>query len=156
MVDQALLLEGFSRAPIGRLLGMRLESAADGRAMVRLPFREDLAQGLGVLHGGVLSLVGDTACWFAAASTRDDALLTSVELKINFLKPARQTDLVAEAEVVRMGRRIATTRFEVRDQDGDLLAVGLSTLVVADVDHDGIPRAALGTAEPAEDDPGER
>jgi len=152
VVDQALLLEGFSRAPIAKLLGMRLESAHGGRAVARLPFREDLAQGLGVLHGGILALVGDTACWFAASSVRDDALLTSVELKINFLKPARQTELVAEAEVVKSGRRIATTRFEVRTPTGDLLAVGLSTLVVADVEHDGIPSDALTGAGPSKGD----
>jgi uncharacterized protein (TIGR00369 family) len=97
-----------------------------------------------VLHGGVLSLIADSACWFAAASARDDSLLTTVELKINFLKPARRADLVAEAEVVQSGRRIVTARFDVRDGAGHLLAVGLSTLVTVDAEHDGIPKEALG------------
>ena len=144
MVEAALLDEGFARAPIARMLGMRLEAASGGRGRVRLPFREDLQQGLGVLHGGVLSLVADTACWFAAASVRDDALPTTVELKINFLRPATRTDLVAEAEVVQSGRRVITTRFEVRGEDGGLLAVGLSTLVTAPVEHAGIPATAPG------------
>lgn len=143
MVAEALLREGFSRAPIVRMLGLELELAAGGLARVRLPFREELQQGLGVIHGGILSLVADSACWFAAASARDDSLVTTIELKINYLRPARAADLVAEAEVVQSGRRVVTTRFEVRDGAGARLAVGLSTLVTADVEHEGIPPEAL-------------
>jgi uncharacterized protein (TIGR00369 family) len=144
VVAEPLLAQGFSRAPIVKMLGLRLERAAGGHARVYLPFREDLQQGLGVIHGGVLALIADSACWFAAASKREGSLVTSVELKINFLRPARKTDLVAEAEVVQSGRRIVTARFEVLDPEGRRLAVGLSTLVPADVEHDGIDPKAFG------------
>ncbi len=140
MVAEDLLRRGFSLAPIVNFLGLELVSAEDGAAQVRLPFREELIQGLGVIHGGVLSLLGDSACWFAAASEREEILPTSVELKINFLKPAKAVNLVAKARVVRSGRRISTVSFEVFDEAArEIVAVGLSTLLVSsDVEHAGI------------------
>ncbi len=150
MVSPDLLERGFEHAPIVKFLGLELIEAGEGRARVRLPFREDLQQGLGVIHGGMLTLVADTACWFAVSSVRDDAFVTSVELKINFLRPARQTDIIAVADVVQSGRRVAVARFEVGDEEGELLAVGLSTLVTSDLDHVGIPPDALGSGDRGE------
>jgi uncharacterized protein (TIGR00369 family) len=143
MVDFDVLKRGFAQAPIVRSLGLELLEAEGGRACVRLPFREDLQQGLGLIHGGVLTLVADTACWFAVSSQRDDAFPASVELKINFLRPARRTALTASAEVVQSGRRVAVARFEVTNDQGELLAIGLSTLMTSDFSHVGIPPDAL-------------
>lgn len=140
MVDEDHLKRGFGQAPIVRSLGLQLLEARRGKARVELPFREDLQQGLGLLHGGVMTLVADTASWFAVASIRDDSYVASVELNINFLKPAIRTAVIAAAEVVKSGRRVAVARFEVRSATGDLLAVGHSTLVTSELEHVGIPR----------------
>lgn len=126
-----------------RSLGLELLEARDGKARVELPFREDLQQGLGLLHGGVMTLVADTASWFAAASIRDDSYVASVELNINFLKPAIRTAIVATAEIVKSGRRVSVARFEVRSSAEDLLAVGHSTLMTSELEHVGIPQDVL-------------
>lgn len=144
MLSEELLRQGFSRAPIVAFLGMTLEEAEEGKAVVLLPFKEELQQGLGVLHGGVLSLLADSACWFAAESVREDSLVTTVELKINFVRPAKETSLKATARVAHSGKRIVTARFEVHGEGEELLALGSSTLVTIDGEHEGMPTPRSG------------
>jgi len=147
VVDENHLKRGFGQAPIVQSLGLKLHEAQDGRAQVELPFREDLQQGLGLLHGGVMTLVADTASWFAVASIRDDSYVASVELNVNFLRPAVRTAVIATAEVVQSGRRVAVARFEVRNESEDLLAVGHSTLMTSELEHVGIPQDVLEGGE---------
>jgi uncharacterized protein (TIGR00369 family) len=116
----------FEEAPIRDLDGMEWVSCGSGVAEVRLPFKPDLTQGLGVIHGGMVGLAADTAGWFAAASVYPQGLVTTAEYKISLLTGARG-DLLATGQVVRQGRNLITCQLEVVDAENRLVAVGIGT-----------------------------
>ncbi len=116
----------FEEAPIRELDGLEWVSCGGGGAEVRLPFKHDLTQGLGVVHGGMVGLAADTAGWFAAASVYPQGLVTTAEYKINLLTGAKG-DLLATGRVVRQGRNLITCQLEVVDADNKLVAGGIGT-----------------------------
>ena len=90
------------------LLDLKLESVERGRAVMRMPYRSEIANGSGAVHGGAIVSLCDTVFYVALASIygREQDTVT-VALQCNFLAPALPpNDLVAEATVLRAGRRI--------------------------------------------------
>lgn len=127
------------RMPLVEVLGMREvepdESGATGLAMEP---REDLLQSESVIHGGILSTLADTAAaWAVLRDQPRGETLTSVEFKLNFLRPARLDggELLARGRVVRRGSRIAVIDGEVV-QGGEAVARGLFTYLVLDADEE--------------------
>src|SRR6201997_815835 len=91
--------------PIARLIGFEAKGIADGRATVVLAAGPQHANPMGTLHGGILCDIADAAMGLAFASTlAPDESFTTVELKINFLRPVWQAELKAEGTVVQRGR----------------------------------------------------
>jgi uncharacterized protein (TIGR00369 family) len=83
---------------------------------------------MGTLHGGILCDVADAAMGIAYASTlEEDESFTTLELKINFLKPVWNSKLTAEGKVVKRGRTIGLTECDVTDEKGSLMARASST-----------------------------
>jgi uncharacterized protein (TIGR00369 family) len=112
-------------SPYQRFLGLRLERAGDGEVEIRLPFREELLRedGSDWLHGGVVSALIDIAGDYAVV-TRVGAGVPTIDLRVDWLRPARRGDLVALARVVKVGRTVCVADVEVRDAAGTLVAVG--------------------------------
>jgi uncharacterized protein (TIGR00369 family) len=115
------------QSPFNRLLGIQLESAGDGHAVVLLPVREDHVGDprRPALHGGVLSSLIDTAGGAAAWSALPAGeSVSTVDLMVDFLEPGRLAGpLRAEAELVRKGNRVCHVRVRVT-QDELLVAEG--------------------------------
>jgi len=90
------------------VLDLRLDSVERGRAVLRMPFREEVTNGTGAVHGGAIVSLCDTAFYVALASIYGrEQNTTTVSLQCNFLAPALAPhDLIAEASVIRAGRRI--------------------------------------------------
>ena len=124
----------FARQQAMALIGARMASIEPGRCEVELPFRVDLTQQKGYLHGGIVGMVADTACGYAAYSLMPaSASLVTVEYKINVLAPGRGERLLARADVIRSGRTLSITRGEVyAEQSGaqTLCAVMQQTLMM--------------------------
>lgn len=116
----------FESAPISRYLGMTLGYCENGVARVRLPFRKDFEEGHGVIHGGLIGLLGDTAGNFAVGSVSPGSTVKTVEYKLSLLAGV-QGDLLAIGEVVRKGRTLATCRLEVVEGNDRVIAIGLAT-----------------------------
>ncbi|HEY7817150.1 MAG TPA: PaaI family thioesterase, partial [Vicinamibacteria bacterium] len=116
----------FEAAPISRYLGMTLGYCENGVARVRLPFRKDFEEGHGVIHGGLIGLLGDTAGNFAVGSVSPGSTVKTVEFKLSLLAGV-QGDLLAIGEVVRKGRTLATCRLEVVEGNDRVIAIGLAT-----------------------------
>jgi uncharacterized protein (TIGR00369 family) len=122
------------RASFGRqkamgLIGASLTVVEPGQVEVALPYRDDLTQQKGFIHGGIIGMIADTACGYAAYSLMPaDCSLVTVEYKINILAPARAS-LVARGEVVRAGRTLTVTRGEVYSEDGKHVASMQQTLM---------------------------
>ncbi len=116
----------FEAAPISRYLGMTLGYCENGVARVRLPFRAEFEEGHGVIHGGLIGLLADTAGNFAVGSVSPGSTVKTVEFKMSLLAGV-QGDLLAIGEVVRKGRSLATCRLEVVGGNDHVVAIGLAT-----------------------------
>jgi uncharacterized protein (TIGR00369 family) len=88
------------------------------------------ANPMGTLHGGILCDLADAAMGMAWASELTDGeTFTTLELKINFLRPVWETKLRAEARVVKRGKTVGLVDCDVRDANGDLVAHATSTVM---------------------------
>ena len=116
----------FEAAPISRYLGMTLSYCENGVARVRLPFRAEFEERHGVIHGGLIGLLADTAGNFAVGSVSPGSTVKTVEFKMSLLAGV-QEDLLAIGEVVRKGRTLATCRIEVVGGNDHVVAIGLAT-----------------------------
>ena len=114
--------------PIGRLLGFVLKSVEPGRAVFEMEADQRHHNPMGTLHGGVYCDLADAAMGYAYAATLGEGeTFTTVELKINFLRPVRKATLTAEAKVVKAGSTVGYVECDVRDQTGKLVAKAAST-----------------------------
>jgi uncharacterized protein (TIGR00369 family) len=117
-----------SPAPIARLLGFSVAAAEPGRVVVELAVDERFANPMGTLHGGVLCDIADAAMGLAYASRLEDGeSFTTLELKINFLRPVWRSRLQATGTVTKMGRTVGLVECEIRDETGALVAKVSST-----------------------------
>src|SRR6516164_7258230 len=91
--------------PIAQLIGFRLVAVEPGEAIIEFEATEAHSNPMGTLHGGVLCDVADAAMGMAYAASLDEGeSFTTLELKINFLKPVWKAKLIATGVVVKRGR----------------------------------------------------
>ncbi len=110
--------------------GASLKSCGEGRAEVELHVQPYHLQHLGFVHGGVISTLMDNTGWYAAVSGLDEGkTAVTMEIKINYLKPASGTYLVASAAVKRQGRSTSFVTIELHDE-GKLVAFATGTYAV--------------------------
>lgn len=116
------------KPPVAQLIGFTLVAAQPGEAVVELEADERHANPMGTLHGGVLCDIADAAMGIAYAATLDEGeSFTTLEMKINFLKPIWKAKLKATGRVVKKGRTIGLTECDVTDETGQLVARASST-----------------------------
>jgi uncharacterized protein (TIGR00369 family) len=96
--------------PFNKVLGVRVAEIDRGHVRMEIAFREEL---IGdslrrAVHGGVISALADTAGGCAVWSALDEptARVSTIDLRIDYLRPGRPETLVAEANVLRAGRRV--------------------------------------------------
>ncbi len=114
--------------PIAQLIGFGVSEAESGRVVVTFEAGEKHANPMGTLHGGVLCDVADAAMGMAYASTLSEGeTFTTIELKINFMKPVWNARLRAIGQVVKKGGTIGLVECDVLDEAGKLVAKASST-----------------------------
>lgn len=126
-------MERESRAEIRfwTTLGMKLIDAGRGWSKVHLPFSPALANGAGVMHGGAVFTAADAAVGVAAMGLLEaDENVATIEMKVNFIKPVTDGEIVAEARILHKGRNTAVGEAVVKDADGRLVAQALATYAV--------------------------
>ena len=120
----------FARQKAMDLIGARLTVVEPGYTEVALAYRPELTQQKAYVHGGILGMIADSACGYAAYSLMPaSASLVTVEYKINILSPGRGS-LVARGEVVKPGRTLTVARAEVYARDGKHIATMQQTLMM--------------------------
>ena len=125
--------DSFSRQAAMHTLGAVLGRVAPGEVEIEMPYRADLAQQHGYIHGGIITAILDSACGYAALSlsATDTAVLT-VEYKVNFIAPAKGERFVARGEVLRPGATVTVCKGDVvaiEDGEEKLVTTMLTTLM---------------------------
>lgn len=120
--------------PFARLVGTKITHVERGRVELTVENRPELAQQAGFLHGGVIGYLADNSCAFAAGTVRPEgaAGLVTSEYKVNILRPATGTRVIARSEIVRAGRIQCVAEARIYcDEGGEekLVAIALATLV---------------------------
>lgn len=123
----------FARQTLMQTIGATLTRVAPGEVEIELPFRSDLGQQHGFVHGGIVTAIVDTACGYAALSLMDpEAAVLTVEFKLNFMAPARGERFRARGRVTRPGRVLTVCAGEVvglAGGDEKPVAVMLATMM---------------------------
>jgi uncharacterized protein (TIGR00369 family) len=116
--------------PVAALIGFALVAVESGSAVVELEATERHANPMGTLHGGVFCDIADAAMGMAWASTLDAGeTFTTLELKINFIRPVWTGKLTATGRVVQGGRTIGLVECDVVDEKRRLVARASSTVM---------------------------
>lgn len=120
--------EKFQTNNFPQLLGIELDLIEPGRAKLSVEVTEKLRQLAGIMHGGAIATLIDTAVAFAilGASEPGDRF-TTIEMKVNYLSSIREGRATADARLIRDGRRIVVADCDVFDTQGRLAAKGLLT-----------------------------
>jgi uncharacterized protein (TIGR00369 family) len=118
-------------SPFVRHMGMRVSDIAWGRATVDMMAADFRLQPLGVVHGGNIATLIDTATYWACflSMDSDEDGLTTVDLKLNYLAPARVEPLHCTGTLIKAGKKIFYAEAEVLTADHRLIAHGTSTLM---------------------------
>lgn len=117
-------------------IGATVETVEAGSVTLAMPFSERLTQQHGFIHAGIVTMLCDTACGFAALSLMpEDAAVLTTEFKVNLLSPAKGERLVAHGRVVRPGKKLMVCLGEVFAEDaGKRKQVALMTASMMVVD----------------------
>src|SRR5689334_13895313 len=114
--------------PVAKLIGFTVTSIEPGNVVVELEAEERHTNPMGTLHGGILCDIADAAMGIAHASLlQPGETFTTLELKINFLKPVWKAKLRAIGRVVKAGRTISLVECDVLDEQDKLVARASST-----------------------------
>jgi acyl-CoA thioesterase len=110
--------EWISCAPFERLLNIEIVEASYGRAVLKMPFRIDYAQGAGLMHGGALVSLADTAVVMAIKSLIPPlSHFATISFEAKFLLPVKKGIITARAKVIEKEDRILRGRAIVYDED---------------------------------------
>ncbi|HYB85086.1 MAG TPA: PaaI family thioesterase [archaeon] len=120
-----------ARMPFYRFMGIRLTKLGWGRSEISMRAGRGLAQQAGFVHGGVSAALIDSAVGLALCTMIDrGGMITTINLQVNFLAPAKPGPLTARGRIVHKGRRTAVGDCEVTDADGTLLSKGTATYLI--------------------------
>lgn len=127
---ERMIREKFEVNHFPKLLGIEIDAIEPGRAVLSVAVRQELLQLQGVMHGGAIAALIDTAVAFAIVSvSQPHDRFTTVEMKVNYLSAIREGRVRAEARLIRDGRRIIVADCDVFDAQGRLAAKGLLTYI---------------------------
>jgi uncharacterized protein (TIGR00369 family) len=114
--------------PVAELIGIELLEGGGGECTMRLEAGEQHSNPMGTIHGGIVCDLADAAMGMAFFSTLDEGeSFTTLELKVNFLRPFWTGTLIARGKVVSRGRTLGLTECRVVDDEERLIAHATST-----------------------------
>ncbi len=119
-----------SASPALAWLEVSLEELDLDRAVLRLPYRDQITNGSGTVQGGILATLADTAVAFALATNFDGKMgFATSDLTIHFLRRARG-DVRARARIVKKGRRVNVGEVEIVDAEDREVARVLASFLL--------------------------
>jgi acyl-CoA thioesterase len=113
------------------LLGIQVTGRHDDGVTIECPVRPELMNGAGVLHGGVTATVADAAMGIGLSHVLGKGRsITTVEMKINYLRPVSEGKVVARSYVLRTGKTLSIGRVDLFDGQGTAVGVALLTYML--------------------------
>ena len=120
--------QAIASVPYARLLGIELKGVAPGLSVLSMPIREDHKQNHGVVHGGAIASLIDTAMAISIIPLlAEKEGTTTVDLTIHYLRALTEGVATAVGRVTRQGRRVIVVTAEVLDKDEKVVAIATST-----------------------------
>ena len=118
-------------APIAKLIGLKMTSIKEGEAVFELEVKPEFLNSLGVMQGGVISILADAAMGISFGSVLDEGLtFSTLEFKINFFRPVTKGNLQGIGRVTNKGRKTGYTECEIFNDEGKLVAKSVCTCIV--------------------------
>jgi uncharacterized protein (TIGR00369 family) len=125
------LFDVINTSPFPEHMGMRLAAIEPDQAVIELKTSRSHLQAYGIVHGGVLATLIDTATfWAVYLRIPEDAGLVNIDLKLNYLLPVEDGLLTARGRAIRSGKKICYAESEVWNAGRELVAHGTSTLMI--------------------------
>ncbi len=116
---EAKVRASFAKQTVMELLGARLTRVEPGLCEIELAYRHDLTQQHDYLHAGITTTIGDSAGGYAAFTLMPPgSSIVSVEFKVNLLAPADGELFIAQGRVLKPGRRLVISEFDVHARRG--------------------------------------
>lgn len=116
-------------SPFYQLLGMEVVDAGEGHAQLRIPVKNDHKNLYGILHGGVVAALLDSSCTIAVGTLMgENEAAVTVDQRINYISNVSGGVLHGEGRAIHKGRYTGVAEAEVRDDEGNLVAVGMATI----------------------------
>ena len=122
--------EAFASVAYAKFLGLQLGEFGNGEASIYLDVRDELKQNQGVVHGGAVASLIDTASAFAVLTQIEvHERVTTTDLTIHYLRTITEGRMAATARIVRGGRRLFVLSVEVRNDRNVLVATAVTTYI---------------------------
>ena len=128
--NEEIIRQAIVASPLATLLGIETVEVAPDLVRVRLPFRSEVTTVGDLVHGGAIAALIDvaaTAAFWTGADLKRNPRGTTIGFTVNFLAPARSSELIADARVVQRGRSISVGEVDVTGVDGRPVARALVT-----------------------------
>lgn len=123
--------DDFNAQSYCKLLGIEIVNIGENIARLRLQTNQNHLNQNGFVHGGIISSIADSAAAVALLSNIDTGKnISTIELKINFLRPAKINTLLADAKIIHKGSRIAVVDIEIKNIEEQLIAKCLATFMI--------------------------
>ncbi len=120
-----------SPPPIAQLLGFKITNYCDGCTTIEMEATDKYWNPMKTLHGGVYCDLADAAMGFSFLTTlNEDELFTTVDLRINYLKPVTTGKLIASSKIIKRGKRLGYMECEIVNEQGKLVAKASSTCII--------------------------
>lgn len=131
MTIQARIRKNFEKQHFMSYLGAKLETIEEGRVSISVEKAAHLSQQTGFIHAGVITTIADSAAGYAAWSMMpENSDVLSVEFKVNLMRPASGSKIIAHAQVIKSGRQITVVEADVKDVDtGKVIAKFQGTMI---------------------------
>jgi uncharacterized protein (TIGR00369 family) len=135
--DYGVLIDSFENSPAWKLIGMKIRTLDDGKSCLELPVRESLLQRYDNVHGGILAMLADSAMSTALFTKIDQSeLISTIELKVNYIRPGVCETLVADGKVVHKGKNIAVCQSVIINGQGKQVIVATGTFMIKKIEKE--------------------
>ena len=120
-----------AKMPFYRFIGIHLTKLGRGRSEIRMEVGRGLTQQAGFAHGGVSASLIDSAVGLALCTMIDrESAITTIDLQVNFLAPAKPGSLTARGRIIHKGKRTGVGECKVTDEAGKLVSKGTATYLI--------------------------